>query len=349
MLLVSLILIILGSFVSSQLFLGSGLLILFAIPFFMAVITLREKKRNVFFAVILLLFPLICSLFISCFMLPNNIQFLSEVEKSVSQMKLNSAFEMSYVKEFLSYSSWQRMLWFVFGAGSFSLFASFLISFANLACVDFAFEQVDKLKAVIHYVIKNHSQFSFDIVKLFVNMPMARLNHQDRAITVINHAKNESEDTEKATKWSGFFKPLKKQKAMKIKEYTFFFQEDAAFWNLKNFTLPFPLVLISIASMASIIFWFGNFEQIILATNNDGYFAGILACVGVLSLAMLSILTLQGMYTFYTRLSSFLALFFFFCIFILGSNFSFGPYVLIAVFGTISILDNVYDWRGRKI
>jgi hypothetical protein len=282
-------------------------------------------------------------------MLPNDLHFLSEVEKSVSQMKLNSAFEMGYVKEFLSYSSWQRMLWFVFGAGSFSLFASFLISFANLACVDFAFEQVDKLKAVIHYVIKNHSRFPLDIVKLFVNMPMARLNHQSTGIVVINHSNNVSDEMEKKTKLSSFLKPLKKQKTLKVKEYTFFFQEDVGFWELKKFALPFPMILASIVFIASVVFWFGNFEHIILATKNNDYFAGILACIGVLSLAVLAILTLQGMYTLYTRLSSFLALFFFFCIFILGSNFSFGPYVLIAVFGTISILDTVYDWRGRKV
>lgn len=273
MLLISFLFVSVGLLLSSPIFLGSGIFVLFSVPFFLPAIFLREKRKSIIFPAFILLLPVVSSLLLFCFVLPSEPHFLSELEQSFRQMNLDGNSEqILMLRQFFQYSGWQRLIWFVFGAGSYPLFVTLLVSFANLALIDFAFEKVDRLKAV-----------------------------------------------------------------------------NPTGWNLKQFVMPFPLVLFSIAFMALIAFAFGGFDSILSHATQNSFWLHAFPIVGLFSLVVLSILTLQGMSILYLRLPSFLMLLLFFCVFILVPRFSFGPYALVAVFGTISILDSVYDWRGKKV
>lgn len=347
---VAFLLIALGVLTASGVFLGSGVLAATSFPFFLMAIVLRERHKNPWAALVVLLLPILFTVFVACYGLPHGQTFFLDLEKSAGQMGLNQSADLALLKPFLSSSAADRLLWFAFGSGSFSVFTFLLVAFANLACLDIAYEQIDKLRAVVYYIIKNHGKFSLGFVKMFLSMPVA-LSHQVPTGTVKSHASVSDQESSNQVEFSWkawLLKPVKPKNTMKVKNTIFFFEKDLVSWNLRNFTLPFSVILVAIVFMAGILFGLGDFDLLATQIQND-WVKQLLAVSGILSLAVLALLTLQGMFVVYTRVSTFFALAFFFCVFVLGTHFSVGPFVPVAIFGAVSILDNLYDWRGRKI
>ncbi len=276
-------------------------------------------------------------------------QLIEKYDESIEQVEaLGSEKEL---RNFFAYSPSQRLVWFVFGAGSFFLFFALLISFANLVFLDFAYEQVAKIKGILNYILKNVSQFPVGFALAFFQIPM-RKNNKENSILVESHELSRSlprsvPSHAKVIQIS-LLKPLPLPQRVLLRGYSFFYSGKIPSWNLKYFSLPLPLGVLSIVYLASLMFWYGGANELmtILPTTRLG---SLFALGCLLSFSLLVILTLQGLFTFYMRVSNLVGLVFLLCLFILGSSFSVGYYAILAVFASIALLDYVYDWRGKKI
>ncbi|WGL60424.1 hypothetical protein QEJ31_02240 [Pigmentibacter sp. JX0631] len=253
---------------------------------------------------------------------------------------------IKYVTDFLNYSSWQRILFFVFGSGSIFLLLCLLISFANVVFVDFGFEQIERLRSIVNYILRNSSSFTSQLVNSLLAMPMVNTGRTSTPIMIEKHKLLNSEDSDKkdSSILAYFWKPLKPKNSMFWQGYAFRFQGQSS-WNLREFTLPFPLVIASIAGLASIGLSFTNFETMLKVLEHSSY-APLIAGISLFSFILLTIVALQGMFTLYKRLTT-IALFPIVLIFaLLLVNKFIGTYEIIGFFGVIGLLDYVYDWRG---
>lgn len=375
---------VVGIIFNSSFFLFGSFLLLLSIPFFMIAIVLRDRFTGKIAPSIVLLIPLL-------FIFGSTVTFTSndfnrveknieqalilkkqetekQVETNVSAASKNSNIKaydsaISFVqsidkipeiRDFLSYNIPQKLAWFVFGPGSLLLFFALLTSFANIVFLDLAFEQVEKIKAILVYVLKNASHFSYDFVLALSQMPLVLKEKElTNSFCVIKHEVNPTlaqhgiNPNVKVIKLSLFKNPNPHNK-MYLKGYAFLFEGKPKSLNLKLASLPLPLVIVSIAFMAGAMFTFGGAEELIAALSAH-HFAGLIALGCVLSYACLSILTLQGLLAFYSRVSNLIGLVFLLFLFLLGSAFSVGFYAIIAIFGSIALLDYVYDWRKTKL
>lgn len=387
MLAVCLALFILSVLSESSLLISAAVLLFASIPFFVIAITLREKLFPKSVAIIVLLTPLILG-FCSFVFLPvlNSSQFdnvISQLEGNIISRKhevqkqietnvsaspktqlvgkydealsqLQTLSSLKELREFMSYNAWQRMVWFVVGSGSIFFFFALLVSFANVIFLDLAFEQVEKVRAIIAYVLKNASSFSSEFVLAISQIPIrSSVTKKQESFFIVKHETNSNAQLQnqmqnvKVIRLS-LFKNLNHSNRVLLRGYSFLYEGNLFSWNLKKFSLPLPVVAFSLAFMAVLLFWFGSSEELItsLATNHN---AAYIAMGCVLAFAVLSILTLQGLFTFYMRVSNFAGFLFLLFLFILGSSFSIGYYAILAIFGSIALLDYVYDWRRKKL
>ena len=381
MVVVSLAFILLGKLFANLPIIFTGLFVLAAIPFFMSAIAMREKKRPWYYAAIILFIPV---LFI--FGLPtlgvskmDNEQFakaLTEFQQNVSAtlpvqgspeaeklygqdsnkdltqiiQELGSSPQGSAAREFIGYNSSQRLGYFVFGMGASFFLLVLLISFANVVFVDFGFEQIERLRAIVNYIRRNPSSFSSQLTAALFAMPMVRANRLQTPILITQHSSQNLENQKLESSKFGFlsalWKPLKPKNVIHWQGYSFQFEGKSP-WSLREFSLPFPIAFIAIAVVGFIGFWYGNLEAI-LSSLQDTVFAPFIAILCVLSFIAITIVALQGMFTIYKRVPTLLVLSLMVALVFFSSKLSFGPYTILAVFGAVGLLDYVYDWRGRK-
>jgi hypothetical protein len=382
MLVVSLAFILFGKLFANIPLIFTGVFVLAAIPFFMSAIAMREKKRPWFHAAIVLFMPVLFIFGFLAFIPPklDHVQFgqaLAELQQNVASslptkgqgdpaaekaaqdstkvfsqyiQDLNSSVQLSAAREFIGYSSWQRLGFFVFGMGASFFLLVLLISFANVVFVDFGFEQIERLRAIVNYVRKNPAAFSAHLTSALFAMPMVRSNRLQTPILITQHSSqnldNQTSNSSKLSFLSTIWKPLKPKNVIHWQGYSFQFEGKSP-WSLREFSLPFPIACIAIAVVGTIGFWYGNLEAI-LSSLQDSVFAPFIAVTCVLSFISITIVALQGMFTVYKRVAPLLVLVLMVALLYLGSKSSFGPYTILAVFGAVGLLDYVYDWRGRK-
>jgi hypothetical protein len=381
MLLVSLAFILLGKLFANIPLICTGIFVLGAIPFFMSAIALREKKLSWFLAAIVLFMPVLFTFGFLTFALPkmDSAQFgqaLTELQQNVTAnlpvkensltdsaakdstkifsqylQALESTDQISAAREFVGYSAWQRLGFFVFGMGSSFLLLMLLISFANVVFVDFGFEQIERLRAIVNYVRRNPVAFSSHLTSVLFSMPMVRSNRLQTPIVITQHSTqnldNQTSGSSKFSFLSAVWKPLKPKNVILWQGYSFQFEGKSP-WSLREFSLPFPIACIAIAIVGIIGFWYGNLEAI-LSLLQDTEFAPFIAIMCVLSFITITIVALQGMFTIYKRVPTLLVFALMVALLYLGSKSSFGPYTVLAVFGAVGLLDYVYDWRGKKV
>ncbi|MGY3805132.1 hypothetical protein ACWNT8_13785 [Pigmentibacter ruber] len=382
MIAVAFVLILLGSAFAPPIVL-TGALVLFAIPFFISAVMIREKNKHWIYAAVIMFLPMILLFYSTIFMvnknefekqLADNIAIVQQDKTVSNQEKLKpnistsenlsnsrnidvkSVYEniekvkpgfMKIVNDFLNYNSWQRILFFVFGAGSLTFLIFLLISFANVVFVDFGFEQIERLRSIVNYIIKNSTTFTSQLLNSLLAMPMVNTGRTATPILIEKHKGQNLEESEKRHSGilSYFWKPLKPKNVIYWQGYAFTFQGQSS-WNLREFTLPFPLVIASIAGLASIGLSFTNFESMLKVLEHSPY-APLIAGISLFSFVLLTIVALQGMFTLYKRLTT-VALFPIVLIFALIAYKHIGTYEIIGFFGVIGLLDYVYDWRGIK-
>lgn len=378
MLVVSLAFILLGKLFSNIPLIFTGFFVLTAIPFFMSAIAIREKKRHCSLAAAVLFLPVAFIFGILTFAPKlDNAQFeqaLTEfqqsiVSKSSSQgneelekatqgstkvfsqyiQNLESSPQILAAREFIGYSAWQRLGFFVFGMGSSFFLLVLLISFANVVFVDFGFEQIERLRAIVNYVRKNPATFSSHLTSALFAMPMVRANRLQTPIMITQHSSQNLDHTLETGKFSflsAVWKPLKPKNVIHWQGYSFQFEGKSP-WSLREFSLPFPIACIAIAVVGIIGFWYGSLEAILSLLQN-AVFAPFVAILCVLSFIAITVIALQGMFTIYKRVPTLLVFVLMVTLLYFGSKSSFGPYTVLAVFGAVGLLDYVYDWRGRK-
>ncbi|WP_186647026.1 hypothetical protein [Fluviispira vulneris] len=360
-----------------------GFFVILAIPFFMAAICFREKRKHWLYAASVLFLPAVLFFGCICFtpvkLIEQNGEIKSELQMSIEQKKeelqaeiagrkptageiqlsakydqlseqITQIISMPEVKKFIEYNSWQRIAYFVYGAMASTFLIGLLTSFANVVFVDFGYEQIERLRSVVNYIRRNPSSFSSQIVSVLFSMPMVRANRLETPI-YINHHSSQSVQMETDGQKNSFlrtlWKPLKPKNTILWQGYAFQYEGKSA-WDLRNFSLPLPLALFAVAFIGTIAFWYGNLDSII-ASFGQGSYAPVLAVLSALSFVILTIVALQGMFTVYKRLSTLLILILVSVFFILSSKIFFGPYAILAVFGAVGLFDYVYDWRGRKL
>lgn len=373
---VACILILIGALLPSSLFLSSGILALILLPVFMLVIFFREKRFPMWTSFVVLVFPVVFGVGYACSIPTLNAtayhekivgiqkelvenkrvlqpQNAAQYDEAITQFRALA--ENPNVLTYVAYTPWQRLVWFVFGPGSIFLFLALMISFANLVCVDFAFEQIDKIKAVLRYVSQHVSLFSSEFVASLKNMPIFANHGREPSIAVTKHfpiwAINES--LLPRARFFGLIRPAQPNNYIRLREYSFIYEGNLQSWHLKNFALPMPLVLVTIAFLVGFALNFGDtngagISGIIEAVGGFSTpYAQIVSVLSFVSFFILAILTLQGMFTVHQR-SSFMAFILLFGVLMVISNTSFGPYILLAVFGSVGLLDYVYGWRAEK-
>ncbi|APJ04281.1 hypothetical protein [Silvanigrella aquatica] len=381
MLCIAALFVVLGGLFGNSPLLFTGFLVLATIPIFMLAISIREKKRPWFYAAAILFTPVLLLLGV-LITIPtySHLQFeqrITEVKqevtaKAAAAIKENPAAEKAaqdssqallkqvdelaavpFVREFFGYSAWQRLGYMVFGMGASLFLIVLLISIANVVFVDFGFEQIERLRAIVNYVKRNPAAFPAQLSTALFALPMVRSNRLQTPL-FINHHGNQSVEMSSSESEGGwrfvlaFWKPIKPKNMMYWQGYSFQFEGKCP-WSLREFSLPFPLACLSIAVLGAMGFWYGNLETILTSMEHN-VFAPFIAILSVLSFIAITIIALQGMFTIYKRVPSlFLLIIMAFLLFI-GSRLDFviGPYAVLAVFGTVGLLDYVYDWRGIK-
>lgn len=363
----------------------TGIFVLFVTPFFIAAITIREKKYHWFYAAAVLFIPIILTfsyllqvnreqLYDGAYKLqkilvsintpaskvsvePENQDTTREVAENLIQQafKTENPNIIKDINEGLEYSSWQRLLHFIFGAGASLLLLFLLISFANVVFVDFGFEQIERLRAIVNYVRKNPNSLSSQMTLALFALPMVRANRLQTPIEITNHLSQSVDGSAQTVNSSnkklfGFlsiiWKPLKPKNVIVWQGYTFLFNGQSP-WRLRDFSLPFPIVCLAIAVLGGVGFWYGNIDDIL--SSFQGRFTPIIAIASLLSFITITIVALQGMFTIYKRVSTFFVLMLMLIFVCFVSKISiFSPFIILAIFGSIGLLDYIYDWRGRK-
>jgi hypothetical protein len=359
-----------------------------SIPFFMAAIAIREKKWHWSFSAFILCIPAAILIGTSLVSMPNRAVFeekFAELQSTVAAVsppykaldeaqqeavqtggaaftspganigfkefleQLSTSPELEKVKEFLDLSVWQRAGFLVFGMGASSFLFLLLISFANIVFVDFGFEQIERLRAIIKYIRRRSSDFSESLKASLTAMPMVQAERLETPFTITQHGKSvetPSADGMLASFLSSVWRPLKPKNVIYWQGYSFQFAGKPV-WGLREFSIPLPIVLMSVGFIGYIGFRYGSFEAL-SPFLKEGPVAVLLAVASVLSFIVVNIVALQGMFTIYKRMRTLVIFALLMLILFLGAKSSFGPYTVIALFGAVGLLDYVYDWRGRK-
>lgn len=277
-----------------------------------------------------------------------------QIKNEQYAMALNEQFEaimqLPAIKEFLEYSPWQKLAYFVYGEGSLFFLIVLLICFANVVFVDFGFEQIERLRAIVNYVRRNPSAFSGQLTTSLLALPMVRANRLQTPILITQHSNNQGmqsrSDDSKLNLLSFVWKPLKPKNSIYWQGYSFKF-EGTSPWSLRDFSLPLPIAILAIAIVGGIGFWYGNLETI-LSSLQGGVVAPFIAIASVLSFIAVAIVALQGMFTVYKRLPALLGFLLMAVFLYLSTKLTQAPYSVLALFGAVGLLDYVYDWRGKK-
>ena len=269
---------------------------------------------------------------------------------STALIQMLDEYEQSpVIKEILSYSTWQKLGFLVYGSGSLSFFIVLLICFANVVFVDFGFEQIERLRAIVNYVKTNSATFSGQLLKSLLSLPMTRSNRLQTPILITQHTSIPNSQTNsefnKSRLLSVIWKPLKSKNTIYWQGYSFKFEGKSP-WGLREFAVPFPVSIVAIAILGGIGFWYGNLESI-LSLLQKNTFAPFIALVSVLSFMTIALVALQGMFTIYKRVPMLIGFVLMFAI-LYFSRLTNAPYSIIAFFGAVGLLDYVYDWRGKK-
>ncbi len=361
---------------------GSALLVLVSIPFFFLSMFLRERLYSWIWAVVVLAAPL-CLLFLSLVFAPvlSETQFantIAAVKVSFEQNKLKEqngtplqsqerlqekydkvSKELDFLshdgelKHYLTTKPATRMAWLVFGSGSMMFFFALLTTFGCILFLDLAYEQIEKLRAVFTYVISNFSQFPMPFVTALLHLPLDFLAGK-KTIDISSHetmrANNTnipSGDNVKVVNLS-FLKPYSVRNQIFLRGYLFRLSGKVRSWNLRYFSLPFGLSFASIFYLLGMMLWFGGQKELLVFLDTSPM-AFWFAAPCVISFVVISILVLQGALTFYARISNFIGFLVLLGLFFFSNSIDIGFYLWVAFFASVGLLDEVYDWRFRKI
>ena len=358
-------------FLTGSFFIISGALVgLLASPFFIVGTDARRKHNPVLRTALAFLLPTVLILVLFVFVMPQKnpleLDFLIQQQKigdaavqaafdqQIALMRESSAF-LTF-QDVIGYHPLQRLSWLVYGPGSSFLLSLLLMSFLSLVFLDFSFEQIERLKGICRYVVQYPERFSSDVSFQMSEFPLFKAllgNEFVQAAEVSGNRKlpELSDNISLLEKVRMFFlKPDKSSHDTLFNGYIFK-TSNASNWNLRNFSTNLPLVLVSIIFFVVMILLFPE-QNMLIAASAPGnslvafpFLSYIIGPFGIMAFTILVVLAIQGLLTMYLRLSNLVLIVILIAAWISGSEVSFGPYLLIAIFGAVGLWDELYDWR----
>jgi hypothetical protein len=244
-------------------------------------------------------------------------------------------------------SSWQgRLLWMIYGTGAPWLFGLVMIALGNLLLLDMAFDQVERMRAVVRYVDGRQQAFGQQLVRSFRSI-RASLGSGDDARFEVTESKS-LEAAETKAFWQKFVRPLSQVGALVVLGRWFRLRPlgDKG-WQLREFSFPLlPGLLSALGLLALGLSQNGlSPKGIPLPGVESDSVSALLALVCFLGSALLA---LQGIVVAIQRLTP-LGLLCLLLIFVLSGGFVVSnPLMVIALFGSLGLLDQLYDLRGHR-
>lgn len=353
----------------SPIMLGAVLAIV-SVPFFLIVSILRQKRTSIFWSAAILIAPILI-FFGAVISAPslNQEQYESEITKientlvaakakdqanKNTQMYDKTLEQMEVVKRdptlrtFMNYNINERLIYFVYGNG-FSVLLGILLSFfASLFFLDFAFEQVEKFKAIKRYV-HSSSTGTFEASFLLLLKSLTFKDETDDEFSqtqkdasnfkIIKHTKPDY-NAESEKRIFGLFRKPRSPDTITLREYVFHYAGKMPGWNLRTYQMPLILCLLSIIVLSSTAFYFGSVQGILNAVHSMNLSSTAVVVTSVLSICAVSFLVLQGIFTTlkWVPFGVLLLVTFVFLIISPYIMFDMGPFVFLGFFGVIGLL-----------
>ncbi len=262
--------------------------------------------------------------------------------------RFKSTVEFQQISKFVALSGWQRLVWLVFDQGVAYFVGLILICLANLIFLDLAFEQVERLRAVGRYVLNHQGSFPGEMVQV-VGSSAVMVQHDnslDENIKVLGTEKSRGRENEEGSELASiFFKP--KPFSNRIEVFGLRFQIERVWkgWGLKVLQIPLPFVAFAIVFLLSVVGFFKDLPKLVEVAQ--GPYGWILGLGGALTLTTLCIVSVQGVLVLHARLASWLFFASMLLLISFGAFVPVKPYLFLGIFGTLGLLDYVYDFRGK--
>lgn len=371
--LVSFSLYLLGLVTRVPVFMMAGTTGICLIPFLACSLFIRVKSGSAWWALIVLSLPIVFAL-VSLLSVPQGFNIekwlisefarlppsnaASQQELLLQQVKGSPAF--LELQKLFELDSWKRLSWFLFvdgGALSISLFASLL---GTLVLIDFAFNQTERTRGVMAYVLQRKDKFPLQMVSLleqtFEGMralvgdkAFFRVENQISTPEVVSHEKKTVRSREQETGIKSIAKVFLREPmppgVSDVFGYRFTFKKEPG-WNLRSFEVP---LLGSIPALALLVYlaslWRG--EAQIANWLPSAPLGQLLSWSAFLAMFVVAAVAMQGALVVYACLRPLAALAAIFVLLLALSATQAGPLMLIALLAAIGLLDNVYDFRNR--
>lgn len=243
--------------------------------------------------------------------------------------------------DFLSFGVWQRLAWFVFGDGVHLLFSAMVMGLANLAFLDLAFEQVEKLDAAMSHVLSNRERFQPPLVEALASAGRMRDPAARRAFSVRSVLREQPREG-----WRSFFLTARRPfHRLELWGLVFELEPVPRAWNLRALRLPIAVIACATVALAGIVLAFGKGSEIVGAASHD-VFGPLIGLGGLAAFVAFGVVALQGSMIVVQRTRGMILLLAFFGLLIVGAVVPMSPYAILGALGILAILDYKYDFRG---
>lgn len=367
---VSALLYLLGFVTRLPVFVMAGTVGLCATPFLAAALLLRVKKKSGWLALAVLAVPVLL-VFYSLLSVPQGLDLEAMVSANLEKIsasgpqsdstelldRLRQSGVLRDAQEFLDLKYWQRLAALMFadaGSLALSIFGSLV---GTVVLIDFAFNQSERMRGVMTYVLARKESFPPQLVRLMEQTRdgMSGLSHggqkslvdQD-SLQILSHKKRSAALAQTGSEpglVSRFIRPPTPPGHSDVFGYRFAFGSEMG-WNLRWFSVPLGLSIPAIAALtyvavasqgqANLTSW--------LPAEPEG---PVLVLAASVALFVLVGLALQGALVIHARLRPFAALAFVLIVLLLSGASQSGPLLLAAILAALGLLDNLYDFRKR--
>jgi hypothetical protein len=382
---VSVLIYLLGMTTRLPVFVMAGTFGILSLPFLGLSLGVRLKKRSAIWALLILAVPLVLMLS-SLLGLPQGFNIEAWLSANITSglgttnatqaetllRQLNESRVVDEMQRFLDQESWERLAWLLFAdAGSLSVFVLGSLA-ATVVLIDFAFNQTERMRLVLRYVLDNREIFPQQMVSIFQQTfdSMKALMGREKvpgtapvaeSIIVQSHVKKAPQGESARDAGAGW--PEKKQRVSTpawIKKlsrspsppgttdlfgYRFTLSAEPG-WSSRLFAVPLWLAVPALGFLLYISsLWKGDAE---LASWLPVEPLGpVLVWSSLVALAVLVALALQGALIVHACLRPLVALAAVFAVLLLSSALNGGPFLVVAVLAGVGLLDNAYDFRNR--
>lgn len=276
--------------------------------------------------------------------LPEDDLSLVSLLKSFDELEASRQFKM--LADVLAAGWPGRLLWMIYGTGSPWLFGLVMIALGNLLLLDMAFDQVERMRAVVRYVDERQQTFGQQLVRSFQGI-RASLGAGDDARFEVMESRS-LDGGEHRVLWQKFIRPKNQIGVLVVLGRWFRLRPigDKG-WRLRDFSFPLLPGLLSVLGLLTL-----GMNQRVLSPQGaplPDADVGLLMALGALVCFLGSaLLGLHGIVVAMQRLTP-LGLLCLLLIFVLSGGFIVSnPLMVIALFGSVGLLDQLYDLRGHR-